>query len=128
MSSLSTILKESWALVEDRQERLVAHFYARLFLTNPQLRDMFPVQMDVQRDRLLGAIVSAIQNFDDPETIDGYLKALGRDHRKFHVTAQHYAQVKVALLDALRVLRRRRAGTACTSRPGTTCTTSSRRR
>ena len=103
MSSLSTILKESWALVEDRQERLVAHFYARLFLTNPQLRDMFPVQMDVQRDRLLGAIVSAIQKFDDPETIDGYLKALGRDHRKFHVTAQHYADVKVALLDALRV-------------------------
>jgi hemoglobin-like flavoprotein len=102
MSSLSTILKESWHLVEDRQDRVAAHFYARLFLANPNLRDLFPVQMDVQRSRLLGAIVAAIQNSDDPEQLDGYLRALGRDHRKFHVVPEHYAQVKVALLDALR--------------------------
>ncbi|GAA0814567.1 globin domain-containing protein [Spirilliplanes yamanashiensis] len=102
MTDLSTTLKESWALVEDRQDRLARHFYARLFLTDPQLRDLFPVQMDVQRNRLLGAIVSAVQHVDDAETLDGYLRELGRDHRKFHVTPQHYAQVKLALLDALR--------------------------
>ena len=102
MTSLSTILKESWALVEERQDRVAAHFYARLFLSDPQLRDLFPVQMDLQRARLLGAIVSAIQNFDDPEAIDGYLRSLGRDHRKFHVTPEHYAQVKTALIDAIR--------------------------
>jgi NAD(P)H-flavin reductase/hemoglobin-like flavoprotein len=102
MGDLSRVLKESWALVEDRQDRVAAHFYARMFLSNPQLRDMFPVQMDVQRNRLLGAIVSSVQNFEDPETIDEYLRSLGRDHRKFHVKAEHYAQVKSALVDALR--------------------------
>jgi NAD(P)H-flavin reductase/hemoglobin-like flavoprotein len=102
MTSVSTILKESWKLVEDRRDRVASHFYARMFLSNPQLRDLFPVQMDVQRERLLGAIVSCIQNFDDPDQIDAYLRALGRDHRKFHVTPEHYAQVKVALLDAIR--------------------------
>jgi NAD(P)H-flavin reductase/hemoglobin-like flavoprotein len=102
MTSLSTVLKESWGLVEDRQDRVAAHFYARLFLSDPQLRDLFPVQMDIQRGRLLGAIVSAVQNFDSPEEIDGYLRALGRDHRKFHVTPEHYTQVKVALIDAIR--------------------------
>jgi hemoglobin-like flavoprotein len=64
MTSLSTVLKESWGLVEDRQDRVAQYFYARLFLSDPQLRDLFPVQMDVQRGRLLGAIVSAVQNFD----------------------------------------------------------------
>ncbi|GIE53673.1 flavohemoprotein [Amorphoplanes nipponensis] len=102
MTSLSTILKESWGLVEDRKDRVAAHFYARLFLSHPQLRELFPVQMDTQRARLLGAIVSAVQNFDNPEGIDGYLRSLGRDHRKFHVTPEHYAQVKVALIDAIR--------------------------
>jgi NAD(P)H-flavin reductase/hemoglobin-like flavoprotein len=102
MSSLSTILKESWTLVEDRQDRVASHFYAGLFLANPQLRDLFPVQMDVQRGRLLGAIVAAVQNFDDPELIDGYLRSLGRDHRKFHVAPEHYRQVKVALVGAIR--------------------------
>jgi NAD(P)H-flavin reductase/hemoglobin-like flavoprotein len=102
MSSLSTILKESWALVEDRQDRLAARLYAHLFLHNPQLRDMFPVQMTVQRDRLLGALVGAIQAFDDPERFDEHLRSLGRDHRKFHVRPEHYGNVKDALLDALR--------------------------
>jgi NAD(P)H-flavin reductase/hemoglobin-like flavoprotein len=102
MTSLSTILKESWNLVEDRQDRVASHFYARMFLSNPQLRDLFPVQMDIQRGRLLGAIVSAIQNFDNPEEIDAYLRSLGRDHRKFHVTPEHYTLVKIALIDAIR--------------------------
>jgi NAD(P)H-flavin reductase len=102
MTSLSTLLKESWSLVEDRQDRVASHFYARLFLSDPQLRDLFPVQMDVQRGRLLGAIVSAVQNFDSPDEIDSYLRSLGRDHRKFHVTAEHYRQVKAALIDAIR--------------------------
>jgi NAD(P)H-flavin reductase/hemoglobin-like flavoprotein len=103
MTSMSAILKESWDLVDDRREQVAAHFYARMFLSFPNLRELFPLQMDVQRHRLLGAIVSAIQNFDDPEQIDEYLRSLGRDHRKFHVTPEHYAQVKVALLDAIRV-------------------------
>jgi NAD(P)H-flavin reductase/hemoglobin-like flavoprotein len=102
VSSLSSILKESWTLVEEHQDKVAAHFYARMFLSNPQLRDMFPVQMDVQRNRLLGAIVGTVQNFDDPGRIEEYLRSLGRDHRKFHVQPDHYGMVKSALLDALR--------------------------
>jgi NAD(P)H-flavin reductase/hemoglobin-like flavoprotein len=102
MSNLSIILKESWSLVEEDQDKVAAYFYARMFVSNPQLRDMFPIQMDVQRNRLLGAIVSTVQNFDDPERIDAYLRGLGRDHRKFHVGPEHYVQVKDALIEALR--------------------------
>jgi hemoglobin-like flavoprotein len=80
MSDLSQILKESWASVEEHQDRVGAHFYARMFLSNPQLRDMFPIQMDIQRDRLLGAIINAVQHFAEPELIDEYLRGLGRDH------------------------------------------------
>ena len=61
MSNLSRLLKESWTLVEEQQDKLASYFYARMFLSNPQLRDLFPVQMDVQRARLLGAIVTAVQ-------------------------------------------------------------------
>jgi NAD(P)H-flavin reductase len=43
-----------------------------------------------------------VQHFGDPEEIDAYLRSLGRDHRKFHVTPEHYAQVKTALIDAIR--------------------------
>ena len=75
MSNLSRLLKESWTLVEEQQDKLASYFYARMFLNNPQLRDLFPVQMDVQRSRLLGAIVTAVQTVDDPDTFDEYLQS-----------------------------------------------------
>jgi NAD(P)H-flavin reductase/hemoglobin-like flavoprotein len=101
-SNVSRLLKESWALVEEQQDKVAGYFYARMFLSYPKLRDMFPVQMDVQRTRLLGAIVHAVQTFDEPDRVDEYLRALGRDHRKFAVEPEHYQMVKFALVQALR--------------------------
>jgi NAD(P)H-flavin reductase/hemoglobin-like flavoprotein len=102
MSNLSRLLKESWTLVEEHQDRVAGYFYARVFLSHPQVRDLFPVQMDVQRARLLGAIVTAVQTLDDPERFDEYLRSLGRDHRKFHVNPEHYDVVGAALIESLR--------------------------
>ena len=102
MDNLARLLKESWTLVEDDRVRLSGHFYARLFLLDPALRQLFPVQMTGQGDRLLEAIITAIHTVDDPESFDEFLRALGRDHRKYHVDERHYATMGVALLDALR--------------------------
>lgn len=106
VSDLQRLLKESWALVEDQQDRLAGYFYARIFLKNPATREMFPMTMDVQRARLLGAIVTAVQTVDDPDRFDEYLRALGRDHRKFQVMPEHYEVVGAALLESLRSFAR----------------------
>jgi NAD(P)H-flavin reductase/hemoglobin-like flavoprotein len=97
-------LKESWTLVEAHQDRMASQFYARIFLADPQLRDLFPVQMDEARSRLLTSIITAIQNLDDPDRLDDYLRGLGRDHRKYHATAAHYAMFGRCLLESLRDL------------------------
>jgi len=102
MSNLQRLLKESWTLVEEEQDKLAGYFYARMFLKNPQIRELFPVQMDVQRARLLGAIVTAVQTVDDPDRFDDYLRALGQDHRKFQVQPDQYSVVGAALIEALR--------------------------
>jgi NAD(P)H-flavin reductase/hemoglobin-like flavoprotein len=96
------MLKESWTLVEDQQDKVAQYFYARIFLSDPRLRELFPIQMDVQRARLLRAIVTAVQSIEDPEGFDDYLRGLGRDHRKFRVESVHYGAVGQALVDALR--------------------------
>lgn len=102
MDNLGRLLKESWVLVEDRRDQLASHFYARMFLSDPTLRPLFPVQLTGQRNRLLEALVTAIHTVDDPEHFDAYLRGLGRDHRKYHVAPEHYDVVGVSLLDALR--------------------------
>lgn len=101
MADLSRLLKESWTLVEEQQDKVAAYFYARMYMSKPELRDLFPIQMDLQRSRLLGAIVTAVQTIDDPERFEEYLRSLGRDHRKFRVVPEHYEAVKSALLEAI---------------------------
>ncbi|WP_117211156.1 globin domain-containing protein [Allorhizocola rhizosphaerae] len=106
MSDLQRLLKESWTLVEEHQEKLAGYFYARLFLRSPAIRDLFPVSMEVQRARLLGAIVTAVHTLENPERFDEYLRSLGRDHRKFHVDTEQYVVVGAALIESLRAFAR----------------------
>ena len=58
--------------------------------------------MDVQRARLLAAIVTAVQTSTTRSGSTSTCDALGRDHRKFHVEPEHYEVVGEALLEALR--------------------------
>jgi NAD(P)H-flavin reductase/hemoglobin-like flavoprotein len=102
MSEDALVLKESFARVEHVAEKVAAFFYARLFVENPDLRDLFPVVMDVQRSRLLGALVRVVQGLDSPVLLEQYLEELGHDHRKFGVRPEHYAAVGRALVAALR--------------------------
>src|SRR5204863_1416266 len=49
------LLQESLGLVAPVAPQLVAAFYDHLFAAYPQVRPMFPVDMQVQHDRLLKA-------------------------------------------------------------------------
>ncbi|HEY0697787.1 MAG TPA: globin domain-containing protein, partial [Micromonospora sp.] len=102
MDNLARLLKESWTLVEEDRERLSSYFHARMFLTDPGLRSLFPVQLHEQGTRLLDAIVTATQTLDDLDYFDDHLRSLGRDHRKYHACQEHYRTMGEALLTALR--------------------------
>ena len=62
---------------------------------SPETRDLFPVNMEVQRSRLLRALVHVVQMVDQPDELVPFLEQLGRDHRKFGVLAEHYDAVGV---------------------------------
>jgi NAD(P)H-flavin reductase/hemoglobin-like flavoprotein len=96
------LIKESWTLCEPVADKVASYFYARLFIENPELRDMFPPAMDVQRLRLLKALVRIVQGIDRPEFLANFLEQLGRDHRKFGVKPAHYEAVGRALVAALK--------------------------
>jgi NAD(P)H-flavin reductase/hemoglobin-like flavoprotein len=102
MSRDAQLIAESWLAVEPRAERVARYFYARIFHDHPAARDMFPVTMEVQRDRLLGALVWIVRGLANPEQLAPYLAQLGRDHRKFGVRPEHYALVGDSLIAALR--------------------------
>ncbi|MBA3905832.1 MAG: flavohemoprotein [Pseudonocardiales bacterium] len=98
---LVEIIRSSFDLVAPEAEALGRHFYAVLFSAAPETRDLFPVNMEVQRSRLLRALVHVVQMVDQPDELVPFLEQLGRDHRKFGVITQHYDAVGAALLSAI---------------------------
>ena len=95
------LIRSSFAVVAPRSEEVARHFYATLFSKAPATRDLFPVNMEVQRSRLLRALVHVVQMVDRPDELVPFLEQLGRDHRKFGVLAEHYDAVGTALLSAV---------------------------
>jgi NAD(P)H-flavin reductase/hemoglobin-like flavoprotein len=76
-------------------------FYSHLFLTHPATRNMFPVSMAHQRDRLFAALGDVLARVDDLDALVPILQQLGRDHRKFGTLAAHYPAVGASLLATL---------------------------
>ena len=91
-------LKETWNDVTQHGDSVGLYFYSHLFLTHPEVREMFPLTMDAQRDRLVGALGRVVSNVDQLDDVVPYIQQLGRDHRRFAVVAEHYDAVGASLL------------------------------
>ncbi|HEX6443675.1 MAG TPA: globin domain-containing protein [Streptosporangiales bacterium] len=94
-------LQDSWAVVAKSGEDVPHFFYGHLFLTHPELREMFPVSMAAQRDKLVSALGRIVSNVDRLAEVTPFVEQLGRDHRRFDVVAQHYPAVGASLLATL---------------------------
>lgn len=94
-------LKDSFARVATFGGEVPLFFYSHLFIEHPELRDMFPVSMAGQRDKLLGALVRIVSDVTSLEQLVPFLQGLGRDHRKFGTVAEHYPAVGSSLLATL---------------------------
>lgn len=94
-------LRTSFSSVAQYGDEVPLFFYSHLFLSHPETRDMFPVFMAGQRDKLITALGRIVSNVDSLDDLVPFLHQLGRDHRKFAVLADHYPAVGSSLLATL---------------------------
>lgn len=95
-------LKDNFAQVTQHGDAVALFFYSDLFLRNPGLRDLFPIGMNHQRDRLLSALGRIVSQVDNLPELVPFVRQLGADHRKFGVEALHYPEVGQSLITTLR--------------------------
>ncbi|WP_342663157.1 FAD-binding oxidoreductase [Actinomycetospora chiangmaiensis] len=100
-ADMVAIIRSSFEAVAPRADELTQLFYGWLFRIAPETRELFPVTMELQRTRLLRALIHVVQMVDRPDELSIFLRQLGRDHRKFGVIGEHYDRVGEALLGAL---------------------------
>ena len=94
-------MRASFSKAAAHGDQVPLWFYSHLFLTHPETRDMFPVSMAHQRDRLFSALGEVMARVDDLDALVPILQQLGRDHRKFGTLAAHYPAVGASLLATL---------------------------
>ena len=73
-------------------------FYGRLFEIAPQVRSMFPEDLSEQKRKLMAMLGTAVAGLNQLDTLMPAVRALGRRHGGYSVTARHYAAVGSALL------------------------------
>jgi NAD(P)H-flavin reductase/hemoglobin-like flavoprotein len=98
----SAALQESWDQVAKSGDEVPLFFYSHLFLSHPELRDMFPISMSAQRDRFVGALGRFVSNVGQLDEVVPFIEQLGRDHRRFSVIPEHYNAVGASLLATLK--------------------------
>jgi NAD(P)H-flavin reductase/hemoglobin-like flavoprotein len=94
-------MRASFAKAAAHGDEVPMWFYSHLFLTHPETRDLFPVSMVRQRDRLFSALGAVMARVDDLDALVPILQQLGRDHRKFGTLTEHYPAVGASLLATL---------------------------
>jgi NAD(P)H-flavin reductase/hemoglobin-like flavoprotein len=95
-------LKASWGQATALGDQVPSYFYAHLFVHHPEVRDMFPIRMTDQRDKLVAALGAAVSNVDQLDSVVPVLEQLGRDHRRFGAVTAHFDAVGASLLATLK--------------------------
>jgi NAD(P)H-flavin reductase/hemoglobin-like flavoprotein len=95
------VVQETFAYLIANAPLAMEHFYSHLFISSPETRAMFPMEMSQMRERLFAALSQLVQSLDRPAQSAAYLAELGRAHRKYGVKDKHFEAFFSALLDTV---------------------------
>lgn len=99
------LVRQSFAGLTPHADWVSKYFYAHLFKNNPGVRSLFPAEMDLQRDRLVGALIRIVGDLRDSPRLIAYLQDLGRSHSfDLGVRPEHYPAVGASLIATLKML------------------------
>lgn len=96
------LLRKSLADLAPVADQVMSYFFARLFVGHPEIRAMFPLAMDDQRQRVFAALTRCVWDAADPPSLAARLGRLADGHRTYGVAARHYHVFCAELLAALR--------------------------
>ena len=97
------LLRESFALVVEREPQITHRFYEVLFEKYPASRSLFKHNKGVEQEKMLrDMLVAVMEHLEDAPWLSSQLGALGAKHTGYGVTPDMYQWVGGALLATLR--------------------------
>ncbi|MFA0078255.1 NO-inducible flavohemoprotein [Vibrio artabrorum] len=101
------IIKSTIPLLENAGPALTQHFYQRMFIHNPELKDIF--NMTHQRTgrqgvALFEAIAAYAKNIENLAALTSAVERIAHKHTSFNIQPEHYQIVGLHLIETLREL------------------------
>ncbi len=95
-------LEKSFNQLAPRGSELVDRFYAHLFSSHPQLRELFAEDLTTQKRKLLSAIVLVAKNLRSSSRIREIIFEMGRRHASYDAAPDHYPIFRDTLIGVMR--------------------------
>ena len=98
----AALVRSSWPALAECAGELAATFYARLFEIDGGAAKLFAhVDMSAQEAKLMTALATVVEAWDDPANLLPSLGALAKRHASYGVELRHFDSVGDALLWAI---------------------------
>src|SRR5579871_4339044 len=94
-------IRNSFDTLAPKIATMTATFYDTLFAGRPEVRALFKVDMDIQRQHLAAALALIVRNMTMLDALQEPLRQLGRDHARVGARPEHYPLVRDAMLHAI---------------------------
>jgi diguanylate cyclase (GGDEF)-like protein len=95
------LVRSSFTRIGPVQDAVADLFYDRLFATAPELRRLFPHDMNEQKRKLMALLATCVGRLQSFSTLEPIIKKLGERHVGYGAKSEHYTIVAEALLWAL---------------------------
>jgi len=97
-----SLIKKSWGVLEKINPIVIGDiFYSKLFLGNPELRKIFPQDMEGQHRKLIDMLNTIVERLEKLDELKGDIVAMAKRHDDYGVKPHHYNLVGRALLCTL---------------------------
>ncbi|MBS1707937.1 MAG: hypothetical protein JSS65_04360 [Armatimonadetes bacterium] len=96
------VVEESFKRIAAHADLITERFYAKVFDAAPEVRQLFPDDMRVQRNKIIELFAFIVNNLDKPDELKQRLVGLGQRHQTYGVHKVHFFVVRAALLETLR--------------------------
>ena len=97
-----SLIKKSWTLLVKTDPIIIGDiFYGKLFFENPELRKMFPQEMEGQYKKVVDMLDTIVTRLEKLDELKGDIVAMAKRHEDYGVEPHHYNLVGKALLFTL---------------------------
>ena len=94
-----TLVKKSWVSIRKIDPLIIGDvFYTKLFYDHPELRKMFPQNMEAQYGKLIDMLSTIIARLHKLDDLKGEIAHMAKRHVEYGVKPEHYNLVGKALI------------------------------